>query len=312
MGMHMRISAMCAPAAGARGVLFLLAIVFGCAVSGVAAAAGPTISGSPPTSVRVNGYYKFIPTARDPDTATNKLRFTVANKPAWAGFSQYTGTLYGTPTAAGKWSNIRITVSDGTASASLPLFAITATTSGGTGNRAPTISGTPLTSVVVGNAYSFRPTASDPDGNTLTFSISNKPSWASFTASTGRLAGTPVAANVGTYSNIVIRVSDGKVTASLPAFSVTVSSVGSGSATLSWTPPTRNTDGTTLTNLAGYRIYYGTSASSLSRTVQIANPGIATYVVGNLSPATWYFSVRSYTTNGVESPASHVASKTIR
>jgi Putative Ig domain len=311
----MRICSMQAPAR-TRGVLFVLAIVFGCAASGAAAAASPTISGSPPTSVRVNSYYKFIPTAKDPDTSTSKLRFTVANKPVWAGFSQYTGTLYGTPTAAGKWSNIRISVSDGSSTASLPLFAITASTSGSGGstgtNQPPTISGSPLTTVVVGSSYSFRPTASDPDGNSLTFSISNKPSWASFNTSNGTLSGTPLAANVGTYSNVVIRASDGSATASLPAFAVTVSSVGNGAATLTWTPPTRNTDGSSLTNLAGYRIYYGTSSSSLSRTVQIANPGVASYVVSNLSPATWYFSVRSYTTKGVESSGSNVASKTVR
>ena len=300
------------PVAGVPGVLFTLSIVLGCAVSGVAAAAAPTISGSPPTSVRVNSYYKFVPTARDPDTATNQLRFTVANKPAWAGFSVYTGTLYGTPTAAGSWSNIRITVSDGSASATLPAFAITASGSGGSTNRAPTISGSPLTSVAAGSAYSFRPTASDPDGNPLTFTITNRPAWASFNASNGTLAGTPAAASIGTYSNIVIRASDGTASASLPAFAITVAAVGNGSATLTWTPPTRNTDGTSLTNLAGYRIYYGTSSGSLTRTVQIANPGVASYVVGNLTPATWYFSVRSYTTTGTESSGSNMASKTVR
>jgi Fibronectin type III domain len=97
----------------------------------------------------------------------------------------------------------------------------------------------------------------------------------------------------------------------LPAFAITVSDVANGSATLSWTPPTSNTNGTQLTNLAGYRILYGTSANSLSRSVQIANPGVATYVVSNLSPATWYFAVRSYNTTGVESALSNVASKTI-
>jgi hypothetical protein len=307
MGMHMRISSMRAPAAGARSVLFVLAIVFGCAVSGTAAAVGPTISGSPPTLVRVNTAYKFIPTAKDPDTALSKLRFTVANKPGWATFSVYTGQLAGTPKVAGKWSNIRISVTDGKSTASLPLFAITA-------NTPPTISGTPPTSVVVGNSYSFRPTASDADGNTLTFSIGNKPAWASFSKTNGRLYGTPVAANVGTYSNIVIRTSDGIATRSLPAFALTVNSAGAatGAATLTWTPPTRNTDGTTLTNLAGYRIYYGTSSGSLNRTVQIANAGIASYVVSDLSPATWYFSVRSYTTSGVESSGSSIASKTVR
>src|SRR5262249_24606332 len=224
---------------GVRGFLSAWAIALGCVVSGIAAAAAPTIAGSPPTSIKVKAYYKFIPTARDTDTATNKLRFTIANKPAWAGFSAYTGTLYGTPTATGTWSNIRITVSDGTASASLPQFAISATsTGGGTTNQAPRISGTPLTSVAVGNAYSFRPTASDPEGRALTFSITNRPAWASFNTSNGTLSGTPTSSNLGTYSNIVIRASDGPLSAALPAFAVTVAAVGNGAATLSWTPPT--------------------------------------------------------------------------
>jgi hypothetical protein len=107
-------------------------------------------------------------------------------------------------------------------------------------------------------------------------------------------------------------VSDGRASASLPAFGITVTDVASGSATLSWTPPTRNTNGTALTNLAGYRIYYGTNSSALNRTVQIANAGVATYVIDNLTPGTWYFSVRAYNTAGVESTASNMASKTIR
>ena len=89
----------------------------------------------------------------------------------------------------------------------------------------------------------------------------------------------------------------------MPAFGIAVSSVGNGSATLSWMPPTQQHGRLALTNLAGYRIYYGTSAGTLNRTVQIANPGIASYVVGNLTPATWYFSVRPYNSAGAESCA---------
>jgi hypothetical protein len=146
----------------------------------------------------------------------------------------------------------------------------------------------------------------------LTFSISNRPTWATFNTSTGRLSGTPTSAQVGSYSNIVIRVSDGKATTSLPAFSITVSDVSNGSATLTWTAPTRNSDGSTLTNLAGYRIVYGTSASALNKTIQVANPGLTTYVVPNLSAGTHYFAVRAYTASGSESSNSAVASKTIR
>ena len=74
-----------------------------------------------------------------------------------------------------------------------------------------------------------------------------------------------------------------------------------GAATLSWTPPTQNTDGSALTNLAGYRIHYGTSATTLTQSIQIANPGLTTYVIEDLSPGTYYFAVRAFTSNGGES-----------
>jgi hypothetical protein len=267
----------------------------------------PTISGTPATSVAVGSSYSFQPTASDPDG--NTLGFTIQNRPSWATFNTSTGRLSGTPTAAATHSNIVISVSDGKATASLPAFSITVT---GSSNRAPTISGTPVKSINAGTAYSFRPTASDPDGDTLTYSIANRPAWASFSSSTGRLSGTPTAADIGTYSNIVISVSDGKASASLAAFSITVNAVSTGSATLSWTAPTRNTDGSTLTNLAGYRILYGTSPNALTQTVQVANAGTTTYVIENLSPATYYFAVRAYTTTGAESDLSNVASKTVK
>ena len=66
-----------------------------------------------------------------------------------------------------------------------------------------------------------------------------------------------------------------------------------------------------MSNLAGYKIYYGTSSSSLSKTVQISNPGVSSYVIDNLSPATYYFAVKAYNTAGVESQLSNTASKTI-
>jgi hypothetical protein len=228
----------------------------------------------------------------------------------------YTGKLEGpTPPTAGTWSNIVISVRSSTGSASLPAFSIrTYVPSGSTTNRAPVLSGTPSTSVVAGNAYAFRPTGSDPEGRALTWAISNRPAWASFSTSTGALTGTPTATNVGTYSNIVISASDGTNRTSLPSFSIAVNSVGTsiGSATLSWTPPTRNTNGTALTNLAGYRIYYGTSPSTLTRTVTLNNAGLTRYVISDLSAATWYFSIRAYTTTGSESTNSNTVSKVIR
>jgi len=175
----------------------------------------------------------------------------------------------------------------------------------------PAISGSPANSVVAGQHYSFQPAASDSNNSTLTFSIQNTPSWATFDTSTGLLSGTPTVAEVGTYPNIIISVSDGTSETALPAFSVAVTEAASGTATLSWTAPSENTNGSALTNLAGYWINYGTSADNLSEKVQIDNPGIVTYVVSNLSPGTWYFSLTAYSAANVQSAPSSVASYTV-
>jgi hypothetical protein len=179
------------------------------------------------------------------------------------------------------------------------------------GNTAPTIQGQPSGSVAAGQAYSFQPAASDANGDTLTFSVANLPAWASFNATTGRVSGTPTMADVATYNGITISVSDGKVSASLAAFSIAVTQIGSGSATLSWTPPTQNTDGSALTNLAGYRIQYGRSQNNLDQTVLLNNASLNRFVVEDLSSGTWFFTVVSVSSGGAASDASNIASKTI-
>jgi hypothetical protein len=269
----------------------------------------PVLSGTPATTAKVGTAYAFQPSGKDPEGKT--LKWGVRNKPSWAAFSTSTGRLYGTPTTAGTYSAIIITATDGVTTTALPTFSITVSGTSTT-NSAPTITGSPSLSGRVGQAYSFTPTAKDANGDRLTFSIANKPTWASFSTSTGQLAGTPSA--TGTSSGITISVTDGKATASLAPFAITVSSAtsgGTGSASLTWTPPTRNTDGSTLTNLAGYKILYGTSASSLSKTITVANPGVSSYVVDGLASGTWYFSLKAYTTTGTESASSTVGSKSI-
>lgn len=89
-------------------------------------------------------------------------------------------------------------------------------------NDTPVINGTPIFSVDQDIAYSFIPVASDIEGDALTFSIANKPSWASFNTATGALTGTPVFADVGITSGIVISVNDGTATKSLSAFALEV------------------------------------------------------------------------------------------
>ncbi|WP_161805724.1 putative Ig domain-containing protein, partial [Pseudoalteromonas sp. P1-9] len=73
-----------------------------------------------------------------------------------------------------------------------------------------------------GKAYSFTPNVSDIDDDALIFSITNKPSWATFNASSGALSGIPSASDIGVTSGIIITVSDGVLSASLPAFNIEV------------------------------------------------------------------------------------------
>lgn len=267
----------------------------------------PEISGTPAAFVVAGFDYSFTPTAMDPDGDT--LVFSILRKPAWATFNTLTGQLFGTPAAneVDLYDNIAITVSDGLLSSSLPAFSITVNAS----NQAPSISGTPAVDAVVDSPYAFAPTATDPDGNTLSFSINNRPSWATFNLTSGRLSGTPLAGDVGTYSDIRITVSDGEITATLAPFTISVTQVTLGTITLSWTPPTQNTDGSTLTDLKGYRIYYGTSPGNYPNRVIMDNPGLSMVVVDNLLPGTYYVVLTAINLQDIESDYSNMAQKTL-
>ena len=179
------------------------------------------------------------------------------------------------------------------------------------GKNAPQITGSPPQSIHHDQAYEFTPTSTDVDGDVLSFTIQDKPVWASFDESTGRLSGTPGADHVGTYTGISISVSDGLATTSLPAFAITVAQSAQGSVTLSWLPPTENSDGSALTDLTGYRIYVGLNAADLSRVIILNNAGLTRYVVEDLSPATWHFAMTSVNASGVESERSATIQKDV-
>jgi hypothetical protein len=214
----------------------------------------------------------------------------ISGTPAVNVFSSSTGQLTGTPALSSVRTVANMEINE----------------SGG-----PTISGTPPTSVNAGSPYGFTPTASDPAGKTLTFSIQNKPSWANFNTATGALTGTPPEADAGTYASIAISASDGSASASLPPFKISVNEVSNGTADLTWTPVTSNTNGSVLTDLAGYRVHYGTSANAMNTVVALANPSLTTYLVTNLSSGTWYFGVAAYASDGTESTVSNIGHKTI-
>jgi hypothetical protein len=181
---------------------------------------------------------------------------------------------------------------------------------GGGGNNSPTIGGSPDTQVMESTAYSFEPNAQDADGDALTFSIQNLPSWASFDEATGAMTGTPGPGDVGLYANIRISVSDGEASTNLAAFSVQVVSTAAGSAMLSWTAPTENTDGSALTDLSGFKIYWGTAPGNYPNSVEL-DIGTMSYVVEQLTPDTYYFVATALDSEGHESAFSNMASKTV-
>lgn len=183
---------------------------------------------------------------------------------------------------------------------------------GASGNSAPTIAGSPASATKYGEMYEFVPNASDADGDTLTFDVQGKPSWANFDLSTGRLYGQPTLANLGEYGNIVVSVSDSTNSASLPAFSIAVTETALGTVTLSWVAPTQNSDGSPLMDLAGYSIYFRKNSGSYSQAVRLDNPSITTYVVEELSPATYYFAATAFSSTGVESSFSAEVTRSIQ
>jgi hypothetical protein len=174
-------------------------------------------------------------------------------------------------------------------------------------NNPPQISGSPPPQVLVGNSYSFTPSASDADGDSLSFSIQNQPSWTEFDSATGRLSGTARQGTEGTYNDIRISVNDGSASASLPQFSIEVTQAALGAVTLSWTAPVTNQDGTPLTDLSFYTLYYGPESGNYTENVDIDNAGATTYVLENLVPDIYYFALTASNSAGVESEFSDEA-----
>jgi len=87
-----------------------------------------------------------------------------------------------------------------------------------------------------------------------------------------------------------------------------------GTIALSWTPPTTNADGSALSDLSGYKIYYGPAPDRLNKSITISNSGITDYQSNELnidlsSGTTYYFGVAAYNSLGIESTVSNLVSK---
>jgi len=154
-------------------------------------------------------------------------------------------------------------------------------------NQAPVISGIPESSVTEDEFYTFTPEASDPEEDTLTFSVSNLPEWASFDTLSGTISGTPVTADIGYYDNITITVSDGELSGSLTEISIDVLAA-----------PVLIPENPLLSEVGGYSISMGTSIDSITDqgTLGISSDTISS--VDLEASDTYYISVNILDTDG--------------
>lgn len=141
-------------------------------------------------------------------------------------------------------------------------------------------------------------TAVAPASAKLTWAIAN----ASTCTASGSWTGTKATSGTLTVTNVSSNANY-TLTCSRPATL--------GQVTLTWKAPTQNTDGSALTDLAGYKIYRSTTLATLGDSfVQVA-AGISTYIVEGLSNATYYFGVKAFNSKGIDSAMSNSASKVV-
>jgi hypothetical protein len=137
--------------------------------------------------------------------------------------------------------------------------------------------------------YYFQPTRS-VSSSMVTFKVTGLPTWAHFDSSTGALSGIPQTREV------TAPVSD---------------SSASGAVLLSWQAPTENVDGSPVSNLAGYHIYYGKTADELTSTVTVSGADTTSYVVKGLEEGAYFFSVVAFNSAGMVSGKSNLADQTV-
>jgi hypothetical protein len=206
-------------------------------------------------SVNEGATLSFIISAFDSDG--NTLTYSASNLPTGASFNTSTHAFSWTPnfSQSGTYTNIHFAVSDGTLTDSEDITIAVSNV-----NRPPVLNAIGNKTLNERVLLTFTISASDPDGDSLTYSASNLPQGASFNSSTGTFSWTPSFSQAGTYANIHFAVSDGTLTDSeditipvtdfsLSANPSTISftSSGSGTFSVSITPSGAFADNVTLT-----------------------------------------------------------------
>jgi len=96
-----------------------------------------------------------------------------------------------------------------------------------------------------------------------------------------------------------------------PATPPTSTPASSSNVTFGWQAPTENSNGTPITNLAGYKIHYGTASQQYTQVVEVSNPSLSRYVMDSLPSGTYYFAITAYNAQGIESALSGEVTTTL-
>jgi hypothetical protein len=265
---------------------------------------GPSGSASESTTVTVTGTTKPAPTV----TITASPSSVTSGRSSALTWSSTNATAC---SAAGAWSGTKaVSGSQGTAALSADAsYQLTCTGAGGSATHTATVSVTNAIPTV--NLAASPGTVQTGAKTTLTWSSTNA---TSCTASGGWLgsratSGSSTTGALNTTTIYALACTGAGGTANQTS-TVTVGAVVNGStATVSWEAPTTNTDGTPVTPLSGYTIYYGNSPSALSHSIP-ASATATSYEITGLAPGTWYFAVAADAKVGTKSAMSNIGSGT--
>ncbi|MGX5172747.1 fibronectin type III domain-containing protein [Aliikangiella sp. IMCC44653] len=155
------------------------------------------------------------------------------------------------------------------------------------------------------SSIDFSATAVDSEDGDLSGSIV----WTSdISGELGSGANISTSLSVGTH-NITATVTDSGGLSHSSSISVNVNNL-TGMASVSWNPPSTNTDDSPLEDLIGFKIYVGESVETLSPKVTIDDPQTYSHVIDELKPnTTYYFAVTAINSQGIESDYSNIANK---
>jgi hypothetical protein len=179
----------------------------------------PVLNSISDNTVNTGSALNITVSGSDPDE--DSLTYSASNLPAGSSFNASTHKFTWTPIAdqVGIYSNIVFQVSDGSLADTENITIMVKS-----GNNPPVLNSIGDKLVQTGTKLTFTVSGSDADGNKLTYSVSNLPRNATFSASTRKFTWAPAFNQVGTYSNIIFSVSDGTLT-DTESISITVKAV---------------------------------------------------------------------------------------